>query len=482
MSLELQPDWPSLARRVARRIPRHRLHPLVLKHLEKLGRREPLAFALSGGADSVAALLCLYAHFPTFRNRLHVLHLNHGLRGEASNADEAFCRKLARGLGARFWSEKLEHAPGARPSEAQLREARLAFYQQMMRAAGCHQLVMGHQMNDITETFFMRLARGSGTAGLAAPRPVQKFSDDFVHLRPMLSVPRELILETLEDGEVPWREDESNGEDVYFRNRIRNKVLPDFIEASPSDALEGAAWARQQLEEDDTALQSWLDAHYPSGISAGRLDLSPLSDKPIALWRRALHRWLQANELSEVFGRSGFERMLEQVSSRSFARFSAGDDKFIMLRDSVLDIARPEAVEKPQMPAVSLSAGVNLYFPDGQKLAAHRVTLDDPLREGIFKGLVSHETTVFLDLPEDAVLTVRYRRPGDKYHALGAPGQRKLKDVLIDKKMALSERNNTPIVCWNDSPIWLPGLPPVEACRLNPEAKTALRLTYKRNH
>jgi tRNA(Ile)-lysidine synthase len=161
-------DWPAVALRLGQLIPRERLHPEVLFWANGRPARERWAVALSGGADSTALLLLLWAHWPEKRQRLLVLHFDHRLRGKASRDDALFCRSVCLGLGVVYVGGHWSRPPKA-PSEAVTRTQRFEFFQRELGRRRISALWLGQQQDDIAETLLMRLARGSGTAGLAAP-------------------------------------------------------------------------------------------------------------------------------------------------------------------------------------------------------------------------------------------------------------------------------------------------------------------------
>jgi tRNA(Ile)-lysidine synthase len=134
----------------------------------------------------------------------------HRLRGAAADGDEAFCRELCAALGAELRVGAAEWAPGSDVSEAQAREARFAFFERAMRESGARALWLGHHRDDVVETMLLRLSRGSGARGLAAPRPVQRMADGTVRLRPLLAVPKAEIVAALRAAGVPWCEDATN--------------------------------------------------------------------------------------------------------------------------------------------------------------------------------------------------------------------------------------------------------------------------------
>ncbi len=212
--------------------------------------------------------------------------------------------------------------------------ARHNFFAKEMKQLGGRVLWLAHQQDDIAETMLMRLARGSGTAGLAAPRPVQATNDGRLHLRPMLSLKKAEIVAALNKAGAVWREDASNEGQDFFRNRIRRAVLPAWQKAAQRDALAGAALARELLEEDDTALEAWLDQLAP--LKRGVLDLQALADAPRAVVRRALYRWMLAVRPETDLSRQGFELLLAAVRRGTATRFSLGRSGFAVIRQGKL--------------------------------------------------------------------------------------------------------------------------------------------------
>jgi tRNA(Ile)-lysidine synthase len=318
-----------VAEALAKTVPLEVLHPRAIA--AGAACNGPWAVAFSGGADSLALLLLLWAHFPERRRSLIALHFDHRLRGRASAGDAAFCAKVCAGLGVRFVAEAWTDRP-AKVSEAGAREARHAFFRGTMRRRRAQALWLGHQLDDIAETFFMRVGRGSGAGGLAAPRPVQGMEAGGCHLRPLLTVSKADLQSALRAAGAIWREDRSNAGDAFLRNRLRATVLPAWREAHRDrEAFAGAALSRERLEEDDDALETWRRELAPVAAD-GRLDLRPLAGRPRALWRRALQVWLLAQPAAHDLSRQGFETLLAAAESGRATRFSLGRKGFAVIR------------------------------------------------------------------------------------------------------------------------------------------------------
>jgi len=333
--------WREGAAKLATALPRGRLHSAVLRWADARPRNETWSVGFSGGADSLALLLLLWAHWPQRRPRLRAMHFNHRLRGAAARADAEFCRRTCRALGLAFTAGAWGDAPKT-ASEALARNARFAYFGREMRKRRIRVLWLGHHQDDVAETLLMRLARGSGSSGLAAPRPVQAAPAGEFRLRPLLNLKKSEIAAALRAAGLSWREDASNAGSGHFRNRLRRRVVPAWVKAAGRDAVAGAARARELLEEDDRALEARVDRLRPL-TRAGRLDLRRLAGEPRAVIRRALYRWILAQRTGGDLSRQGFEALLSAVERGAPVRHSFGAHGFAVIRDDRLRFEPPAA-------------------------------------------------------------------------------------------------------------------------------------------
>jgi tRNA(Ile)-lysidine synthase len=320
--------WRAKAARAGALIPLGKFHPAVRAWAARR-RSEVWCVALSGGADSVALLLLLRAHWPERRGKLVALHFNHRLRGRESTVEEKFCRQVCAALGIRLrvgqWRGQHRGA-----SEAEARAARHGFFAKEMKTLRSRALWLAHQQDDIAETMLMRLARGSGTGGLAAPRPVSPTADGRTHLRPLLTLKKADLVAALRQAGARWREDSSNASDDHFRNRVRHRVMPAWMKVAGRDALAGAALSRELVEEDDRALEAWAAELTPAGRER-RLNMADLAGVPRAVLRRVLRRWLIIVRPETDLSRQGFELLLTAVEVGCPTRFSLGAKGFAVI-------------------------------------------------------------------------------------------------------------------------------------------------------
>ena len=217
---------PALTQKLLERWPRERWRGLTI------------VVGCSGGADSTALLLALEELRPA-DTTLIAAHFNHRLRGRESDDDQLFVESLAQRLGCRFVSNHLpspgddlgESSAGPRPrDEASLREARYAFLTRVAAESGARYVAVAHTADDSVETTLHHLVRGTGLRGLAGIRPYRSLNEDLVLIRPLLGVWRWEVEDYLGKRGQAFREDSSNRQTDYTRNRLRHRLLPVVVE------------------------------------------------------------------------------------------------------------------------------------------------------------------------------------------------------------------------------------------------------------
>jgi tRNA(Ile)-lysidine synthase len=185
--------------------------------------------AVSGGADSISLLRALVRLRPLgAKGRIVAAHLNHQLRGEASDADEQFVRELAEALGIEWVIDRKSLGDAQQPDglETAAREARYNFLTRAAEQFGARYVALAHTRDDQVETILHRIVRGTGIAGLAGMPQTRRLSDSATLIRPLLAISRDDVRTYLKRTGQSWREDASNLDPRFTRNRLRHEVLP----------------------------------------------------------------------------------------------------------------------------------------------------------------------------------------------------------------------------------------------------------------
>ncbi len=478
--------WQNFSHALARAIPESAIEKRVLAYIQA-SSAPCYAIACSGGVDSLALLLWARGSAVFKDKALTVLHYNHQLRGKLADADEAFVKDVAEALGCAYRSA--QRSAKAPISEAALREDRFAFFHTTMQAEGIEALLLGHQEDDVAETLLMRLGRGSGSRGLAAPRPVQTVGS-YVHLRPFLSLSKAFIVRTLRACGISWREDASNLEGFYLRNRIRQSVLPALGEAfKDREVLKGFALSRTLLEEEDEALELWLAQVLKNQDLSKGLSRACLTGLPRALWRRALHVFLRVHGIQNRLSSQGFERLLNDFYDHTLRPLAIGDKTLFLQKTGqgkqqqlslLVCIQKEEEPPLPVLNPILLQRGMILHFPnaDALKIEGFPGSYEERLASIEAREASLYEAFVAADRP----LYYRFWKQGDRYRPLNAPGSKKLQDLFVDKKVPKGLRSQLPVVLDEAfRPIWAPGLPVADSHKILPATQLALKLTYTKN-
>ena len=254
--------------------------------------------AVSGGADSVAMLHLLAQNQPT-KGKLAVAHVNHGLRGEDSDRDAQFVQTLATEYKLRCFEHRLD--AGTTLSENAARNLRYNFLLQQSEQIGYRYVATAHTADDHTETVLHRILRGTGLSGLVGIAPLRVMTPAVTLLRPLLNVRRNAILAYLESLGKTYREDKTNVENQFTRNRIRNRLLPMLREEFNLQIDEAVCRLATLAAEHESVLAELLDTLIDAAIvetvpNRIVLDVLPLKQYSLPVIRGVLIRvWKRHN-------------------------------------------------------------------------------------------------------------------------------------------------------------------------------------------
>ena len=286
--------------------------PFVIMLKKLLGDFPPdsrYLVGVSGGRDSVALLDQLVR---LGYQKLIVCHLNHRLRGRASEADARFVQKLAarHDLLAEIASVDVRRLARTRKLslETAAREARYGFFARVARRRRCRTIFLGHHADDLVETFLMNLFRGAGTTGLAGMREISARRIDRVELtvvRPLLQVWRRDVEQWVKRRGLKFREDASNKDLAPLRNRVRRQIIP-YLERIVGRDVRQNIWRTARIAAEE---ENFFETLLPAKLSKlTTLAVEPLRSMNVAVQRRMVHRWLRAGDVSNV----GFD-LVERV-------------------------------------------------------------------------------------------------------------------------------------------------------------------------
>lgn len=450
---------------------------------------------VSGGPDSLSLLDVLHRlEVPVI-----VAHLDHGLRPEAG-ADARQVRAMAESRGLPFELEEQDVAGYADDHGLSVEEAaRTLRYRFLFARAdeySAQAVAVGHSADDQVETVLMHMLRGAGLSGLkgmqfrAVPNA---WSQSIPLVRPLLGIWRSDILHYLSDRELTPLLDRTNLDVTIFRNRLRHELIPYLEHYSP--AIRQLLWRMAEVLSGDYEVleavieEAWRDCMQLENSGYVALDLEALKRKPVGLQRHVLRRAIATLRPGlrdidfESIGRAlGF---LESPPQSKQQDLIAG--LRLLLEGNRVWVASWEADlpggSWPQLPDEAvrgLEVPGELSLQESWWVNAGVVDDGTAARDEVLANADPYQAWLDADkLPES--LTVRPRRPGDRFQPLGMQGHTiKLADFMVNVKVPRRARDLWPIVCAGDGIVWVPGFQIAHAYRLTGKTTRVMHLSVLR--
>ena len=364
--------------------------------------------ALSGGADSVALLFSLYLLKDKLGITLEAAHFNHNLRGEESDRDETFVRKLCDRYDIPLHIGSGQILPGKKGLEAAARDARYGFFQTLEG-----KIATAHTADDNAETVLMHLVRGTGLKGLGGIAPRNRNV-----IRPMLEITRLDVEAFLEEWCLSHITDSSNDTDAFLRNRIRHHVLP-LLKAENPRLAENLSAMALNLRQDEAVLSELA-------VQDSLPPVETLKSMAPALRNRALEAFLKNSGVKEP-EQSHIELAEKLVfSDNPSARAAFPGGVTIARSYDRLTVLQPE----------ELPLEVALPCPGEAEFGSYRVICTPA-------EIIENTATVFTLRPQGQMV-LRCRKSGDAIRLSG--GTKQLKKLFIDKKIPASQRPQIPVI------------------------------------
>ncbi|MFD6438524.1 tRNA lysidine(34) synthetase TilS [Peribacillus sp. NPDC060186] len=427
---------------------------------ELIQEKSKLLVGVSGGPDSLVLLHFLKQVQPLFHYELTVASVDHMFRGDESYEDYKYVQQICEQWGIVFEGRRID-VPAhieqtGESSQLTSRKLRFAFYEEMMDKHQASTLVLGHHGDDQIETVLMRLTRGAtgkARAGIPLKRP---FHTGYL-IRPFLELTKDEIIEYAGIHKLEPRYDPSNEKDDYLRNRFRHEVLP-FLKQENRKVHDHFQRFSEELYEDEEFFQNLVSSKMPEVWAQQEKDYAVIQiDRVLAMPKPLQRRAIQLI-LNYLY--------LERPSSLSALHIDQLLALFLNPQPSA-ELHLPEGLvaeksyknctfrffrQESLKYSLKLQIPGETILPNGYKIKAHYIKEEIPVLRGNYSFI----------LPESAVqfpLTARTRNEGERMAVKGLGGSKKLKEIFINEKIPLLERNVWPVIIDQaGTAIWLPGL------------------------
>lgn len=415
--------------------------------------------AVSAGVDSVV----LADLFARCKYNFSIVHCNFQLRGEESDGDAQFAETLAEKLDVPFFQKRFDVTAYMEKEKVSVqmaaRDLRYSWFRDVLKQHKFSHVVTAHHANDQAETFFIQLTRGAGMDGLSGMRVLEGQL-----LRPLLSFSKNELVHYATQHKLSWREDSSNAEDKYLRNRIRHELIPVMENIAPA-FLETMAETMLRFQDYQdffrAQMEEWRQRYFKKVEFGFEMEMEHIRQSPAPK--------LVLYELLRPFGFRGsvIAQMLDHHEVHSGLKFFSSTHRVVLSR-GILLVTRitPEDLE--------------IYeIAKGQTRVEFPVPLHLEWREG---ELVpdNEKTTAWLNAELlKFPLSVRSWHKGDSFFPLGMKGRKKLSDFFIDLKLSPVEKEQVKVLCSGDQIVWVIGYRIDDRYRIKSDTQRALVVTLK---
>ncbi len=413
--------------------------------------------AVSGGVDSIAMLDILYLISKKLNLKLFVSHFNHKLRGADSESDEKFVKDVAKYFKLPFYSSSGNVKEYAKENslsiEQAARDLRYKYFEQISNSLGCTHIATAHTANDLVETFFLNLFRGTGLTGLSGIPTIRRIAKKIVVFRPLLNFSKAELIEYAKIRRLRWREDKTNTNPMFTRNKIRNELLP-YLEANFSQSVTGTIRrAVSLINAADRHISQSLedlikDATIKNVKDRVEIRINALKTNSTFIQGEIVKKILSDNFELFTTTMNTIERILELCNSQAGTIYEI-NSKYSVLRDrnSIIFYKNDKIDEIDLIIEKVGNYKVGNFEIKLTKVKQNEVRFSpDALVEYFDSDLIPN----FMQL--------KSWQQGDKFTPLGCDDEMKLSDFLINMKIPLIDKQNILLLKSKDEVIWVCGL------------------------
>ena len=436
---------------------------LYINRYNLLAEGDRLILALSGGIDSMVLADLLLKSKVEFV----VAHCNFHLRGEESDGDEKFVREYAEKNGVQcyvkhFDTEQYSAEQGI-SIEMAARDLRYAWFEELRQQLGYDKIAVAHHADDQAETFFINMLRGAGLRGLKGMQP-----QNGVVIRPMLWASREQIHQYAVENQITWREDHTNAETIYLRNKIRNQLLPVFDELHP-EARQGLYKSLEHLSSENELYRELLKEKLSKIIindgNTQRLPYSAFRIPHSAF--QLLFEWLRQYNFNTDQCHFIFEAMQTGIGNKYYSPTHQ-----LVIGRNELQLSEIKSVSDEE---IRIEVGEEkILSPIYLRFSQVERTSDFIIDKSPNVAQLDAEKIQF-------PLTLRHWRHGDRFHPLGMKGSKLLSDFFVDQKFTEAQKSNVFLLASAENEIlWVVGHRIDDQFKVTSETKSVFQCRWER--
>lgn len=438
-----------------------------------ISSQDNIVIGLSGGPDSMALLYSLMEAQKHIDFNIIVAHVNHGVRGQDALADQVFVEKKAKELSLLHYSKNVDMVQYGKDNgitaEEAGRQLRYGFFREILKKHGGGKIAVAHNKNDQAETLLMRIMRGTGIDGLKA----MEFKVGDI-IRPILNIHRLEIENYIERKGIETVLDKTNLMPIYSRNKVRLEMIP-YIEDNFNPNIIDSLWRLSQIAN--------LDSSFLERYSHERFkQLVKFQDNK---------RIILDGELLIKEDKSIQQRIIRISIEKLASGLQGFSEHHINLINDLIYLGTGKELNLPQDIIVTTSYG-DLILQKNDHIKLEDYNQDLKFGHNLLLNLSYTFNVQLLDIDRikdikmgryvkcfdydklKGQLSIRNRRPGDKFVPFGMSGKKKLKDYFIDEKINKEIRKEIPLLIDGENILWVVGYRTSDLYKLTDDTKKVL--------
>lgn len=442
---------------------------LFIREKELIKAGDKILIALSGGADSVFALRFLHQKKDKLKINFAAAHINHSLRGEASDKDEIFCEVLCNRLGIEFYSKKLDVEEFAREKKLSIEEAardmRYFYLKKMASKMKCSKILTAHNLNDNSETVLYNLVKGTGLAGLSGIPPKRENI-----IRPFLTVSKNEILEYLEKLNQDFRTDKSNYSNKFQRNFIRNEIIPKLETINPS--LHQTFFSASRIfEESEVIIRKHLKDVIEKYVEDYELSIkiknTILDEEGESLG--AILKYILKDKFSYTLNFENYSKIKNLFNLQTGKEIDLGRELSAFKERGFVLIKKKTKLEK--------NNEIRIRIGETIKLENSIFGIEETKNEKISGENKEFEIISAENL--DDIFILRRWNFGDKFIPLGMKGIKKVSDFLNEQKIPAHKKKEQYVLINRNNIVWVVGLRIDDRFKITETTESKIKLWIK---
>ncbi len=419
----------------------------IKKHNMLLGG-EKIIIAVSGGADSMCLLSVMSKISDLFDLKIIVVHVNHNIRGEEAKRDENFVAHFCKERNIECIIESVDVPSIAKLNKISLelagRNVRYNIFNKVLTEKNADKILVAHNKNDSVETVIMKLIRGASLNGLRGISPTNGYI-----IRPLIECAREDIEKYLAYSNIDFVTDSTNNEDLYTRNVIRHKIIPQFMELNPN-FINTVYSNCQSIASDDDYIDGASDSELLKRLSIkkdyAQLDITGFDKLHYSVKSRVL--------LKAISSVCGSKLNIEQKHINILLNADSTGKKFDLTNEIIVEKSYDNfIIKKTNQEYNDYSYSINNFETIYAKDTCINFEITD-------NNDISDKSYIYInyDKLKGKSLCIRNRRDGDKFIPSGMDNEKKLSRFFIDNKIPNHIRESIPLLCTDDEIVAVLGM------------------------